>query len=217
MSPADGSTYGTPGGKKRPRAAVKKQDLPAELARLQTLTLPELKAKWAELYGKPLKGGRRDFLTRGIAYRLQELVYGGLSAKTRGRLKQLAKQFARNPDHRPAVAPDLKPGCRLLREWRGVMHEVVVLEKGFRYRDQSHRTLSEIARLITGTRWSGPVFFGVKKVGGREGARQSKGRRDVLRRGRQTSEVTKSEHRRQLRYGADSTTPEFSEPLGDVS
>jgi hypothetical protein len=94
---------------------------------------------------------------------------------------------------------------------------VVVLEKGFRYRDQSYRTLSEIARLITGTRWSGPVFFGLKKVGGREGARQSKGRRDVLMRGRQTSDATKSEHQRQLRSGADSTTPEFSEPVGDAS
>lgn len=152
------------GGQKiRSRQRIRKQDLPAELARLDTLALPELKTKWAELYGKPLKGARRQFLIRGIAYRLQERVYGGLSAKTRRRLKQLAKQFARNPDHRPAIAPDLKPGCRLLREWRGVMHEVVVLDQGFRYRDQTYRTLSEIARLITGTRWSGPVFFGLRK------------------------------------------------------
>ncbi len=151
-------------GKRRSNHAIREKDLPEELARLETLTLPQLKAKWVELYGKPLKGARRGFLIRGIAYRLQERIYGGLSAKTRRRLNQLAKQFARDPDHRPAVAPDLKPGCRLLREWRGHMHEVIVLEKGFRYRDQAYRTLSEIARLITGTRWSGPVFFGLKKV-----------------------------------------------------
>jgi hypothetical protein len=142
---------------------IREGDLPAMLAAIEKLSLRELQAKWAELYGRPLKGARRQFLIRGIAYRLQELVYGGLSAKTRRRLKQLAKQFARNPDYRPAVAPDLKAGCRLLREWRGVMHEVVVLEQGFRYRDQTYRTLSEVARLITGTRWSGPVFFGLKK------------------------------------------------------
>jgi hypothetical protein len=147
----------------RSRPRIRKQDLPAELARLETLTLLELKTKWAELYGKPLKGARRQFLIHGIAYRLQELVYGGLSAKTRRRLKQLAKQFSRNPGYRPAAAPDLKAGCRLLREWRGVTHEVVVLEQGFRYRDQAYRTLSEVARLITGTRWSGPAFFGLKK------------------------------------------------------
>src|SRR5690348_16158803 len=101
MSRAAVQVLGGPGYRKRSRPRIGKQDLPAELARLATLTLPELKAKWVELYRKPLKGARRQFLIRGIAYRLQELVYGGLSAKTRRRLKQLAKQFARNPDHQP--------------------------------------------------------------------------------------------------------------------
>lgn len=204
-----------PAGNKRSKPAIKKGDLPAELARLQNLSLLQLKAKWVELYGKPLKGARRDFLIRGTAYRLQELVYGGLSAKTRRRLQQLAKQFARNPDHRPSVAPDLKPGCRLLREWRGVMHEVVVLEKGFRCRDQTYRSLSEVARLITGTRWSGPLFFGLKKLPPSERSRQAKAGRDVTRQGSQVPTSRASGHGRSLRPAARSASPAPSELFGD--
>jgi hypothetical protein len=137
--------------------------LPAELARIQALSTAELKAEWLRLHGFTLKGARRDFLIRGIAYRLQEKIYGGLPTEVRRRLKRLAEQFAADPDFRPEPKRALKAGCRLLREWRGEMHEVVVLEKGFRYRDRQHQSLSEIARLITGTRWSGPVFFGIKK------------------------------------------------------
>lgn len=146
--------------------------LPAELARIQVLSTSELKAEWLRLHGFTLKGARRDFLIRGIAYRLQEKIYGGLPAEVRRRLKRLAEQFATDPDFRPQPKRALKAGCRLLREWRGEMHEVVVLEKGFRYRDRQYQSLSEIARLITGTRWSGPVFFGVKKPErlGEEGA-----------------------------------------------
>ncbi len=205
-----------PAAKKRSKPAIKKENLPAELARLQSLGLPELKVKWAELYGKPLKGARRDFLIRGIAYRLQELVYGGLSAKTRRRLKQLAKQFARNPDHRPTVAPDLKSGCRLLREWRGVMHEVVVLEKGFRYRDQAYRTLSEVARLITGTRWSGPVFFGLKKVASSKERRQVPARQMEVRRGRKAPVSTAAGRGRHVQTTAEVKASEFVEPFGDA-
>lgn len=216
MTPTNGSRYGATGGKKRSRLAVNRVNLPAELARIQTLTLPELKAKWAELYGRPLKGGRRDFLIRGIAYRLQELVFGGLSAKTRRRLKQLAKQFTRDPDYRPVLARDLKPGCRLLREWRGVMHEVVVLEKGFRYRDQTHNTLSEIARLITGTRWSGPVFFGLKKVERSKGGQQAKAGRHEIRQGRHVPTMRPSRDRRRLGPGPEFATSERSESFDDA-
>lgn len=215
MSHTSSLLHGRPGGRKRSRPSVKKQDLPAELARLETLTLPELKAKWVELYGKPLKGARKGFLIRGIAYRLQELVYGGLSAKTRRRLKQLAKQFARDPDHRPAVAPDLKPGCRLLREWRGVMHEVVVLDKGFRYRDQTYRTLSEIARLVTGARWSGPVFFGVRKVVAAGRAKGGAAGRAIGSQGGQAIEPARAENSRR-RAGLKPAPGESLESSGDA-
>lgn len=144
-------------------AKITEEQLPTELARIQGLSTNDLKAEWLKLHGFALKGARRDFLIRGIAYRLQELIYGGLSADVRRRLKRLALQFAKDPDFRPEPKQALKAGCRLMREWRGEMHEVMVLEKGFRYRDQHYSNLSHIARLITGTQWSGPVFFGLKK------------------------------------------------------
>jgi hypothetical protein len=142
---------------------ITEDQLPAELARIQALYTKELKAEWLRLHGFTLKGARRDFLIRGIAYRLQEQIYGGLSADVRRRLKRLAQQFSADPDFRPEPKQALKAGCRLMREWRGEMHEVMVLEEGFRYRDQHYSNLSHIARLITGTQWSGPVFFGLKK------------------------------------------------------
>ncbi|MGD9724780.1 MAG: DUF2924 domain-containing protein [Alphaproteobacteria bacterium] len=138
--------------------------LNAELARLPDLSHAELKARWLELYGKPLKGVRRDLLIRGIAYRLQEQVYGGLPDAIRRRIRLLRDAFARNPEYRPADKPSLKPGTRLIREWRGEIHEVSVLEAGFSYREKAFDNLSEIARTITGTRWSGPLFFGIKKL-----------------------------------------------------
>lgn len=99
---------------------VSQENLPAELAPLNTLSLPELKALWLEHHVTPLKGARREFLIRGIAYRLQAKVYGGLSPEVKRRLKRLAEQFALNPDHQPEPQRALKAGCRLLREWRGV-------------------------------------------------------------------------------------------------
>lgn len=135
--------------------------LRAELAQLSTLSTPELRAKWQELHGKPLKGARRDLLIRGIAYKLQANVYGGLSAELKRRLRQLRAGYARNPEFRPPARVELKPGVQLVREWRGVAHEITVLERGFVYRDETFKSLSEIARLITGAHRSGPLFFGL--------------------------------------------------------
>lgn len=139
----------------------KEDALNAELARLPGLSHAQLKARWLELYGKPLKGARRKLLMLGIAYRLQEEVYGGLPEDVLQQLRQLHTAFARNPDHQPM--PRLKAGTCLVREWRGVLHEVTVLEKGFSHGGQTYETLSEVARTITGTRWSGPLFFGLRK------------------------------------------------------
>ena len=139
----------------------KEDALNVELARLPGLSHAQLKARWLELYGKPLKGARRKLLMLGIAYRLQEEVYGGLPENVLQQLRQLHTAFARNPDHQPM--PRLKPGTCLVREWRGVLHEVTVLERGFSHGGQTYETLSEVARTITGTRWSGPLFFGLRK------------------------------------------------------
>ena len=105
---------------------------------------------------------RKDLLVRILAYRLQEQAFGGLSTETRSHLRVLAKRFELNPRSRPAKSPSIKPGTRLLREWRGQTHLVHVEQDGYQYRDTRYRSLSEIARFITGTRWSGPLFFGLK-------------------------------------------------------
>jgi hypothetical protein len=136
-------------------------------------------------------------LIRGIAYRLQEQVYGGLPDAIRRRLRQLRDAFARDPNYQPARKPDLKPGTRLIREWRGEIHEVSVLEVGFSYRGKSFDNLSEIARTITGTRWSGPLFFGIKKLGPKLSGAKVKGRRRRAEEGRRAAGTKDHVPRRQ--------------------
>ena len=108
----------------------------------------------------------RSLLLRALAYRMQEQVLGGLDRTTLRRLERAAKDLAagRKPS---SPVPKIKPGTRLLREWQGVVHEVVILEKTVQYRDKDWPSLSAVAREITGTRWSGPRFFGLK--GGNNG------------------------------------------------
>jgi len=107
----------------------------------------------------------RQLLLRALAYRLQEQALGGLDRATRRRLDRAAADLAAG---RPlaAPAPKIKPGTRLLREWQGVVHEVIVLEGGLQYRGETWPSLSAVAREITGTRWSGPRFFGLKGTPG---------------------------------------------------
>jgi hypothetical protein len=97
---------------------------------------------------------------------LQENAYGGLTVSTRKRLQNLAEDAIRNRKAPSEVTPQLKPGTKLLRQWQGELHEVVVADQGFGYQGHRYQSLSEIARVITGTRWSGPAFFGLKKSRG---------------------------------------------------
>jgi len=138
------------------------ENIAIELERLAHLTRPELVAKWAEVFGHLLRcRAHKDFLISCIAYRLQEQVYGGLSANTRKQLRKIATEIEAGTG--PALdTPRIKLGTRLIREWNGDTHEVTVITEGFAYRGKPYRSLSEIARLITGTRWSGPLFFGLK-------------------------------------------------------
>jgi len=132
-----------------------------DLATLRGLALEDLKARWRTLYGAapPPRLGRL-LMVRGIAYRLQEQALGGLKPATRRRLARAAEEIktGRAPSDVPST---IKPGTRLLREWQGVTHEVMVLENGFQYRGRTWQSLSAVAREITGTRWSGPLFFGL--------------------------------------------------------
>jgi hypothetical protein len=98
-----------------------------------------------------------------LAYRLQEQAYGGLNPSTRKRLHKLGAQLEQNQKVPLSLLPELRPGTKLLRQFQGEMHEVLVVNEGFEYRGKRYQRLSEIARQITGTRWSGPLFFGLKQ------------------------------------------------------
>ena len=129
-------------------------------------SVAELRAMWTQAFGRPLSFRvQKDLLVRLLACRLQENAHGSLRAATVRRLNQLVEEFQRT-DRTPASvgAPCFKPGTRLIREWAGKTHEVTVMDQGFAYRGDRYTSLSEIAREITGARWSGPRFFGLKKT-----------------------------------------------------
>ena len=102
-------------------------------------------------------------LVRSIAYRTQQLAYGGLSKATQRRLLALTKELQTNGSIASDPGPRAKPGTRLVREWRGKTHTVVVTEEGFEYAGKSYSSLSKIAQTVTGAHWSGPRFFGLNR------------------------------------------------------
>lgn len=136
----------------------------AQLAALDSLPTPDLKRRWRELFDSEPPPYNRRFLERRLAYRIQELAYGGLKLATLERLEALAEDLdGADPAKRRRAAHD-RPisGTRLIREWQGVEHCVTVLDDGFEYQGRPYKSLSAIARIITGTRWNGWVFFGLK-------------------------------------------------------
>ncbi|MBS0235181.1 MAG: DUF2924 domain-containing protein [Proteobacteria bacterium] len=136
-------------------------DLSAEIARLESLAIDALRNEWRRLYQtSPPKRLSRDILLRGITYRLQELAHGGLSKSTVRKLQSSTSDCLFSRRRRRAAA--FKAGTRLIREWRGQTHTVVILDDGVEWRGQRYASLSIVAREITGARWSGPRFFGLK-------------------------------------------------------
>ena len=124
---------------------------------IEAMDRTTLAALWPELFQRPApKGLSRSFLRRFIAYEIQARQHGGLSVQHR---KQLAQEETPSSKRR---APGLKPAGRLLREWNGVTHVIDVVEDGFVWQGRRHRSLSAIARAITGAHWSGPRFFGLQ-------------------------------------------------------
>ncbi len=139
------------------RRSMKKERLAKDLASLPGLTRADLGCLWRRHYGcEPIPGLPPSLLALAIAYRLQEAVHGGLSISLRSALDDAVSGRQRPT----AIIP--KAGTVLMREWHGTMHEVTVLEKGYRYRDQTHRSLTGLARQITGIHRSGPAFFAVQ-------------------------------------------------------
>ncbi len=140
--------------------------LARQLAELESASPAELRIRWERAHKHPApKWASRDLLLRALAYHIQERAEGGLSQAALKRLAHLAdpKGNGGRPP-RPALSR-LKPGTRLVREWRGAVHRVTVGEDGFDYRGTRYGSLSHIARAITGARWSGPRFFGLRKAG----------------------------------------------------
>jgi hypothetical protein len=133
------------------------------LARLPELGLGDLRQHWRVLYKTdPSPHLSRELLLRAVAYRIQETALGGLRPERHRQLRQFARQLKEGGAGRICPRTELKPGTRLVREWRGRTCEVVVLDDGFSWQGKHYRSLSALARTITGTAWSGPLFFGLK-------------------------------------------------------
>jgi hypothetical protein len=143
--------------------------IPARLAALKTATTPELKAQWRDLFDSEPPPFNRRYLESRLAYRIQELAYGGLKPETVRRLERLGEELDGGDRKKSRIRADTMPiaGTRLIREWQGVEHVVTVTADGFEWQGRPYRSLSAIARAITGTRWNGLVFFGLKRRGGR--------------------------------------------------
>jgi hypothetical protein len=155
---------GTPCKTRSRTRAGQAADLSERLAALDAMTHADLRAEWRRLYrAHPPRKIGRDLLELAVAWKLQETVLGGLSPATRRRLAELADTLKAKGDLTKARAVKLKPGARLVREWHGRTHDVLVTEAGFLWRGETWRSLTAIAREITGTHWSGPRFFGLDK------------------------------------------------------
>jgi hypothetical protein len=140
------------------------EDLGAAIDALSAMDSARLRIEWQRVYGTaPNKGLGPSLMRRGVAYRMQEQVYGGLSPATLRTLARLAEQLNKSGDLDVERQLSLKTGTRLVREWHGRTCHVTVLESSFLYEDQQYASLSQIARVITGTKWSGPRFFGLRQ------------------------------------------------------
>ena len=143
-----------------------KPSLNQQLTALPKMERKALQALWERLLQKPPNPAlRREILVPIIAYRLQEAAFGGLKGSIERQLFALAQDGPQGHKLLEGLARRHKAGTRFVREWQGKLHEVSVLTEGYEYNGHIYRSLSEIARKITGTRWSGPAFFGLKRRG----------------------------------------------------
>jgi len=144
--------------RKRVRAGV--QDLEQEIAALADLDLAPLRKKWAELFGfSPSPRLGASFIMRAVAYQLQVNAYGGLNPSTQRLLDRVCDGSGKLAH--PPLPSRPGAGTVLIRKWHGTAHRVTVLDRGVVYQGRRYQSLSEVARVITGTRWSGPAFFGL--------------------------------------------------------
>ncbi len=145
--------------------AARQKDASREaLSRLPKLDIRELREEWCRLYKADASPHlSRELLIRAVAYRMQEVALGGLRPEPQRQLRQIAQELKQTGEAK-RFRPQLKPGTRLIREWQGRTYEVVVLDDGLSWQGTQCKSLSAIARKITGTAWSGPLFFGLKQT-----------------------------------------------------
>jgi hypothetical protein len=140
-----------------------------QLAALPEQSTAELRQLWRDLYDREPPPYNKPFLVKRLAYRIQELAYGGLSARAEAKLNALIEEEGRRVEGKQPVRKGDRPivGTRLIREWQGVEHTATVLDDGFEYQGRRYKSLSAIARAITNVRWNGPAFFGLRNRSGK--------------------------------------------------
>ena len=141
------------------------KDTTEQLSQIPTLDKAGLRTLWYELFGRSAAQTlRREVMVPILAYRLQEKTVGGLRPRVQNELRKAAEEVQANPKSKGSSTRQLKPGTYLVREWQGKTHRVTVTDKGFEYDNKTFSSLSHVARDITGTRWSGPLFFGLRQA-----------------------------------------------------
>jgi hypothetical protein len=138
----------------------------ARLAALKDMTVVELKAQWQALIGTPAPNNSRSFLEQRLAYRIQELTWGGLAKPVARLLDALADEVEGKKVRQSVISDPRNPviGTRLVREWDGAEHVITVMKDGFDWQGRRYKSLSAVARDITGTRWNGYRFFGLRDI-----------------------------------------------------
>jgi len=146
------------------RKRIDPRAIEEEVAALGDLSLVDLRQRWQQLFGNPApRSLRRALLIKACAYQLQVKAFGGLSAATKRRLRAVADAARTGAAIPTATTLKIKPGTRLVRAWGGEVHTVTALARGFDYAGKRYRSLSAIAKEITGTNWNGHLFFGLKQ------------------------------------------------------
>ena len=144
---------------------TKQDPILTRLAALKAMSVNELKTEWQAMFDAPAPNNSRTFLESRLAYRIQELTYGGPDKQTRRLLDLLADEVEGTLTRKAQIADPRNPvvGTKLIREWDGTAHTVTVLKDGFDWGGQRYKSLSAVARAITGTRWNGYRFFGLRE------------------------------------------------------
>ena len=140
-------------------------DVIKQVAALPGMSDKELKKMWKAYHETEPPPFNKAFLVKKLAYRLQELAHGGLTQKTEKRMKRVNTKEEEPQEKKRMSGEQLLPGTKLVRAWKGVEHCCTVLDKGFEYQGRKFKSLSAVANFITGSRWNGRVFWGLKKQG----------------------------------------------------